>query len=155
ISGKATLANGRITLPTEDIAASPAPQFPIDPTFDIGLSIVQRLNIKSQQADIDLSGDGSVGGSLRSPQLSANLVVQKGTFRLPTSKVTLDPDGTVRPSYHPGAADGHDARIDVDLEGRTRVTAKGPTGRPQPYDIRLTIQGDLLRDGGLALDATS
>ncbi len=155
ISGKAALANGKVVLPTDEIKPGTSPQFSLDPRFDISVAIAKSLNVRSSAANIDLGGTGSLAGSLKSPLLSANLVVQKGTFRLPTAKVTLEPDGTVKPSFHPGSPDGRDARIDVDLEGRTRVTAKGMNDRPQLYDIRMSIHGDLLQDGGLNLTATS
>lgn len=155
INGAATLAGGKILLPSEDIPPGPSPTFSIDPKFNIKLAILNSLNVRSSAANIDLSGSGALTGSLKQPSVDANLVLQKGTFRLPTATVRLEPDGIVRPSYHAGSIDGHDARIDVDLEGRTRVTASGFQGRPQPYDVRLDIHGDLLRDGGLQLDATS
>ena len=39
--------------------------------------------------------------------------------------------------------------------GRTAVTAQSPSGTIQRYDINLVVRGDLLKDGGLVLTATS
>lgn len=155
LSGKFAISKGQFVLPSEETVAGEAPVFAIDPRFQIDLAIADSLNIRSSTTNIDLTGSGGASGTLNRPDVYANLNVEKGTFKLPTAKVTLDPDGTVRARYQPGAADGQDARIDVDLQGRTRVVARSFTDRVQRYDVRLDIRGDLLKDGGLNLNATS
>jgi hypothetical protein len=45
--------------------------------------------------------------------------------------------------------------VEVDLIGRTQVTAQSFTGIVERYDITLTIRGDLLSENGLQLRAQS
>lgn len=155
ITGSVSVANGALTLPSEEVTTPPRAPYRVDPRFRIALGTQNPATVRTSTATLDLAGQGSLAGSLNAPDLAANLEVIKGTFRLPTARVALDPGGTVRAQYDAAITDAPAASIDVDLSGRTRVTARGANQTVQRYDVRLDIRGDLLRTGGLNIDATS
>lgn len=155
LTGTLTLSTGEISLPTKELTPGEATTFPINPRFDLRLQIPDSVVVKNPAATIDLVGDGTLTGTLSRPEFTALLNVQNGTFRLPTARVTLDPQGTVRPYYSVGEDGTSLARLDVNLRGRTGLTAVGPSGLAERYDITLDISGDLLGQSGLTLNAQS
>lgn len=155
IAGEVGLANSSITMPSEFPAAGDAGKLAINPSFDVRLRTNSPAKFKSSTAEIDMEGGGSIQGDLNALDANATLRVTKGVLRLPTTRVTLEPGGSIRPSFN--LTNGvSDARLDVEIEGKTRVVAASRIGEgAQRYDITLDVRGDLLKDGGLALTATS
>lgn len=155
IKGEVKLANSAIVMPSEFPAADASGSLAINPEFDVKLSTVTPARFKSSTAEIDMIGGGTIQGDLTALEANALLRVSRGVLRLPTTRVTLEPGGTIQPSFNLSNGSS-EARLDVEIEGKTRVVAASRYGEgAQRYDITLDVRGDLLKDGGLALTATS
>lgn len=155
IKGSVRLDKSSIVMPSEFAAPKDSGSLGINPEFDIRVQTNSPATFKSSTAEIDMAGGGTIQGNLNSLDVNALLRVTKGSLRLPTTRVTLEPGGTIRPSF--AMSNGvSDARLDVELEGKTRVVAASRYGEgAQRYDVTLDVRGDLLKDGGLTLNATS
>jgi hypothetical protein len=94
-------------------------------------------------------------GNLASPNLVSNLEVARGNVRLPNARITIEPGGTLVVTYRAGTGGTTVSRVEVDLVGRTQITAQSFTGIVERYDVTLTIRGDLLAENGLQLTAQS
>jgi hypothetical protein len=110
--------------------------------------------IRTTAAELSVLGDGTLGGSLASPDLRAALQVEGGTLALPGGRVRLEQGGTVDVAFASGTSDNA-LRADVDLEGRTSLTALRYGTTYERYDISLGVKGNLLEEGGLNLTASS
>jgi hypothetical protein len=154
ITGALALANGLVAMPST-IKESTGQLIPLySPRFDVTLATTGTAKFKSSTADLDLTGQGAIQGTLSDLEVNANLRVRKGLLRLPTSRVTIEPGGTIRPLYE--TKEGLSAAsIDVSLEGRTRVVSAQFGGTAQRYEVTLGVRGDLLKEGGLVLTARS
>lgn len=154
ISGPIVLSNGLIVMPSQ-LGEGKGVAFPTySPVFDLTMKTEGVAQFKSSSADMELTGQGTVAGTLRDLDANATLRVRKGNLKLPTARVTIEQGGVIRPNLQ--TKDGEmSARVDVELEGRTRVVSASFGQSAQRYDVRLGIRGDLLADGGIALTATS
>ena len=143
VSGSASISNlDSVAPPVPGLAENlPAPS--INPKFDLQFSLANTAHVNASTADLYLNGSGRVGGSLAEPQANANLIVQKGQLRLPSSTVRIEDGGTVTFTYHKTRSDTL-SRLDVDLTGLTQVVAPGTADTIQRYDITLGVKGDLL-----------
>lgn len=103
----------------------------------------------------ELTGAGHLGGSLFNPDFVSKLSVEKGSIRLPNARITIEQGGEINVTYRSSPTGLSAARADLNLTGRTQVSAQGITGSVERYDVVLTIRGDLLADNGLQLSAQS
>jgi hypothetical protein len=139
------------------VASSGAEQAPyIDPSFFLNASLGNEARVRSATADLRVTGDGQLRGKLSDPRATASLVVEKGTIVLPGGTVRLDPGGTVDFAYRHSFGEEPVASLNVDLIGRTGLTAVG-LGRvtAQHYNVTLEMNGDLLKTSDLVKQATS
>ncbi|RYG43335.1 hypothetical protein EON79_17170, partial [bacterium] len=125
----------------------------VDPSFNLRIRLNDPAHVRSATADLNLLGGGTIKGKLSALDVNSRLNVEKGSIRLPGGRVVLEQGGTIDVSYDGRNEDGAEAQ--VNLEGRTSVTAQSASGTIQRYDINLVVRGDLLKDGGLVLNATS
>lgn len=125
----------------------------IDPSFQ-NLTIVadHGTQINVATATVNLFGTGTLTGSLSDPTFSAELGLDGGTLRLPTNRITLEDEGRIRV-----LAEGFPptVRVDVDLTGRTIVTARQTSDQYQTYTVNLDIKGNLLGEEPLQIKGTS
>ncbi|MBX7134529.1 MAG: translocation/assembly module TamB domain-containing protein [Fimbriimonadaceae bacterium] len=144
------------TIPSE-FASSPGGEIPlINPRFDsIALRLDGPARVRTSTSDITLTGGGTIAGTLQYPNLTADLTVEKGIFRLPSNRVELESGGTLAFSYSTGQYVEPKARLDVKLEGRTSVSARRYGDTIERYDVYLDLRGDLLQDGGVNITASS
>ncbi len=155
VSGDVSLANGNFVFKGLPNTVSHQAEFPINPRFDVNLTLSGPTHMSASTANMDLLGKGSLKGSLLFPKATASLYVDKGTIRLPASLLRLDQGGTVDVTYQ-STRSGTTASAIVDLEGNTSVTTTR-TGDSdiQRYDITLGMKGDLLQEKGISLTASS
>jgi hypothetical protein len=126
----------------------------VNPQFNLALRLDNTAHVSASSAQLNLTGAGTIKGSLSEPQVDAALTVQKGELKLPTSTVRIEDGGTVQLTYH--ATRGNTlSRLDVDLTGLTQVIAPGAGDSIQRYDVTLGVKGDLLTADGLHLTAES
>ena len=154
LSGEVQLARAVLEMPSEFEEGEPTVWPNIPGAIDVTVRTTTPAKFKSSTADIDMVGGGTIKGTFDNLDADALLRVDRGQLRLPTARVNIEPGGTIRPMF--ALANGTStARLEVELEGRTRVvTTKIGTGA-QRYDVNLDVRGDLLQDGGLTLNATS
>jgi autotransporter translocation and assembly factor TamB len=126
---------------------------PINPRFDIALRTEGPAHLRSATLDVFTSGSGQIAGRLTEPEVTAELILDRGSLRLPGGQVRLDPNG--RMSFRYDQEPVADAQLNVDLTGRTAVTAAAEGQLVQRYDVELVLRGNLLREGELQFDATS
>jgi len=155
LTGPITLARIDLKLPEVAIEAGPSGPPPIDPIFNIPITIRGTARASTSMMNLGMTGAGLLQGSLTEPDFSANLRIQGGELKLPTAKIAVEPGGAVRPSYRGSFAQTPEFRLDVDLEGRTRVTAARYGDNVERYDVSLRIRGDLLKEGALTFTASS
>ncbi len=126
----------------------------INPRFDLAVSLGTPARVRNALADMALVGGGTLKGSLQYPELAATLIVDSGSINLPGSKVRLEQGGTVDVGFNASPLDVFSS-VQVDMEGKTAVTAPRFGDILERYDVYLGIRGDLLKEGGLVLTATS
>ncbi|MBC8064932.1 MAG: hypothetical protein H7Y17_08890, partial [Chlorobia bacterium] len=148
VKGDVELARSLIKMPSEFKESTPSKPLLIGPLFDVTIRTTTPAKFMSSTADIDMSGTGTIEGTLDALDVNALLRVQKGQLKLPTARVSIERGGTIRPSY--SVSNGiSSARLDVDLAGKTRVVTSRIGQGAQRYDITLDVKGDLLEEGGL------
>ncbi|MCC7231261.1 MAG: hypothetical protein IT203_12785 [Fimbriimonadaceae bacterium] len=154
IKGNVDLGNTFLQMPST-LADSQDTAIPAySPEFDITLRTLNLARFKSSSADIDMLGQGTIAGTFNDLDINALLKVQKGLLRLPTARVTLEQGGSIRPTF--SLKDGvSNARLDVEIEGKTQVVAARFGQSAQRYGVTLDVKGDLLQDSGLVMVATS
>lgn len=155
LKGRVAVSDTNILLPSVFDASEPTPEMLFNPHFEIPMDLDGLARFRTSTADISMTGGGVLGGSLKQPDFGGTLTIQKGTLNLATTRVSLEEGGTMRPSFSKTASGDTNARVDVNLEGRTAVTSLRFGDTVQRYDIHLYITGDLLSDNGLNLNATS
>ncbi len=154
VTGSVTLGNGDVVLKVVPEPEKIPSELAIDPEFNVDLRLSDPARLRSSTADMYLSGSGKLSGRIQRPKATADLVVEKGTVRLPASLLRLEQGGTVNFTY--GVNGNGSAAAIVDMEGSTSVTAtRFADTDVQRYDITLGFKGDLLQDNGLTLTATS
>lgn len=126
----------------------------INPRFDMRVTLADPARLRTTAAELYVLGDGRIEGSLANPEIRAQLEVDRGTLALPGGRVRLEQGGTVDVQV---SSSGRDtiARADVDLEGRTAITALRFGNTYERYEITLGVRGDLLSEAGLNLTASS
>lgn len=159
---KAPHFEGRLALSKVDtevptvVGVTGEPSVPaIDPSFDLRMTLASPARIRTTAADLSVLGGGRLTGSLSEPTVRANLQVEKGAITLPASTVRLEQGGTVTFNYEPAPGGGAFAALDVDLEGKTALTAQRFADAYERYEITLGVKGDLLKENGLTLTAQS
>lgn len=129
-----------------------APKLAID--FVAGTA-AKPANVKVANATFAMYGNGRIAGTTDEPNATASMTLASGTIRLPNARVAMDEGGTLRFLYRGGSAAQADTRLDVDLTGRTNISARGSTGLVERYDIRIGVSGNLLETEGQRIVATS
>ncbi|MBX3111238.1 MAG: hypothetical protein KF857_04450 [Fimbriimonadaceae bacterium] len=125
----------------------------VDPVFDNVTVVADHgTQVNVAAASVNLFGTGVLSGSLSDPNFAAELGLDGGALRLPSNRITLDEDGRIKvlvEGYPPSV------RVDVDLTGRTVVTARQTSDQYQTYTVNLDIKGNLLGDTPLQIIGTS
>jgi hypothetical protein len=154
-AGKLSVTEGTISIPSIQ-SSSEGPFEPrVNPKFNIALEMPNPILLNAGLGNFQLTGAGTLGGSLALPDLNAELLVEKGTIRLPNARINIDPGGTIHIFYAATPYGAPDAHTNLDLTGTTALTANPYSGTVQRYDIDLQIRGDLLAQNGLQISAQS
>jgi hypothetical protein len=154
VTGDVNLHRAYLRMPTEVDEERDETEFLLDPYLDLNVR-TGSARFENTTANIEMSGSGTVTGTLQELDAYALLRLNQGILRLPTSRINLEPGGIVRP-YLAINSGIPDARLDIEIEGNTRAVGPSKIGQgAQRYDIHMNIRGDLLQDGGLTLSATS
>lgn len=155
LDGTVNLSKSSVELPSEPLEAGTGGVPPIDPRFAIQAVLVDPVDLRATASVMQILGSGTLGGRLSEPDVSADLNVVSGTVKLPTARVALEPGGTLRLRYQGTSSGDAVARLDVDLEGTTHVTALRFGEQVERYTVSLAIKGDLLDEKGVAMTASS
>jgi hypothetical protein len=150
IAGRLTAKSTAVAIPEFPATEGETPQYAVNPRFDLRVDMLDPVSLNAGTGNFTIIGFGELGGSLTDPAFISELQVQGGFLRLPNARIALDRDGEIRITYQNGLA-----VADLNLSGRTAVTAQGLSGVPDRYDVLLGIRGNLLREGGLILTASS
>lgn len=153
VAGRITVSGLNTKVPTVQAREGGSGEALVDPRFDLRILLANPAQVQSATANLQLLGGGQIKGRLSALNVESRLNVEKGTIRLPGGLVRLEQGGTIDVAYDGKSSEG--AQAQVNLEGRTAVTAQSPGGTTQRYDVNLTVRGDLLKEGGLVLSATS
>lgn len=145
----------RLQLPAEFAENTGGGEAIINPSFNLDTILTGLATLETSTGNFGLSGGARIRGSLEAPDISSDVVVEKGSINLPNAKITLEPGGNIALTYRSNTLGDAETRADVDLVGRTGLTAPGIGGQAERYNITLNIRGDLLREGGLTLSARS
>lgn len=128
----------------------------IDPIFkDIGLTVVGEARVRAAIANVWLVGGGNISGSLSYPNVTVNTRLTRGIFELPNARINVEPGSPINFSYRATPFTEPFARLDLDLEGRTAISAKKSSDQLERYDIELRIRGNLLDPEGVKISARS
>ncbi len=153
ISGNVELEAVDIHLPPEFPEGQESSISAFDPRFDnLKITAGKKSRLNLSLGNLDLNGTAAINGPLSQVQLSAPMELEGGTFNLPTTRVRLQEGGTVKVQFGAGAAGN---RIDLNLEGKTRVTVRQTDTRYESYELLLAIKGNLLEENGVQLSGTS
>ncbi len=181
VAGTLTIKNAGVIMPTtQTIAKGIAPAPVINPRFSMNVMVPRGAHVESSQVKVsDASGALTVLGSLDVPNVRGQLVINKGTFNLPTARFRIVSGGTVDVMYHPESpADDTGLNVTVNLEARTSLSISqrtlasnqgslntgiavtpsllGSYGGGDRYQITALIYGTLKSDGtGLILKFSS
>jgi hypothetical protein len=155
ISGQLLVSSVNAAPPTLVGTASGPIQLPIDPRFDVNVLATDSMRLRLSTGNFFLGGSGKLGGRLSAPDFGSTLLVDKGSIRLPNARINLEPGGEIRISYRAGNNGVPTAKAELNMVGRTQVSAESFTGNVERYDVILNITGDLLTEGGLQLTAQS
>ncbi len=156
LAGKGIMiSDTNILLPAAFAGTGPTVDMLFNPHFDLPIELAGISRFRTGLADVAMSGGARLTGSLAMPDFAGTLYVEGGNLRLGAAKITLEPGGTVRPAYHVDSSGNTTASMGVNIDGRGAVTAARYGGAAQRYDINLAVSGDLLKEGGLNLRATS
>ncbi len=144
------LVHGLDIVVPSDLQSRTASAVPfINPNFDniqVRIDDQTPAKLRTTTATLNLFGGGTIAGSLQYPNVTAQMLLDSGIFRLPTARVTLEEGGTINFSYRSDAYTAAEARLDIDLEGRTNVTAPRFTDAVERYDVNLRLTGNLLEE---------
>jgi autotransporter translocation and assembly factor TamB len=154
LTGTLDASNADTVLPFFEATSSSGAQILINPSFDLRFALANPARIRTVTADLRVNGEGSLSGTLSEPNLSATMLVDRGTVRFPASTVRLDQGGAIELRYRVSQGEPF-ASLDVELQGHTALTALRYDDVPERYEIVLELRGDLLKEGGLNLVATS
>lgn len=143
-----------LALPSEFVSGASRAPMPIRPRFDIAVRADQVFRIRSGASTFDVTGGGSISGTLDEPSVSGRLVLSRGIFRLPNARLELEPGGTLAFGYRSVVGGLSDAFLDVDLLGRTTISA-ARFDSVERYDVAVEVRGDVLSPSGVVLSARS
>ncbi len=152
------ITNADGLVPAEFEAATAAAVPFIDPRFAVEFRMGTEANparIRTGTGAFEVFGPGALTGTLASPNLLASMTVRAGTIRLPNARIAIERGGSARLLYRGEAAEQTAPRLDVDLRGRTSLTAQRFDGLVGRYDILLEIRGNLLEEGQMQILANS
>lgn len=127
------------------------PRFALE--FNVG-SAASPGQISAGTGVFEVSGIGNLMGTLVAPQAFADLGIHGGSIRLPNTRIHIDDGGTARLVYR-GDPQNPDVRLDVDITGRTSLTALKFNGLTERYDINLQMRGNLMEEGQVQITAQS
>lgn len=155
ISGDIHFANVDVQVPSSDAETSEA-EYAINPLFkNLRLILDNPAILRTGLVTLAANGGGTIGGSLAQPRANVGLVLTGGTLNLPTTFVVLEEGGRIDFRYESNLGGTADARLLLNLVGRTSVVARTFSDSPERYDVTLGITGDLLDPNGVRLDPTS
>lgn len=145
-----------VLLPSEFASGTARQPLVVTPRFDLGVILSNPARFRAGSGDFRLTGGAALRGDLNAPDLRADLEVEKGIISLPNAKITLDSGGIITLIYKGARFGDSNVRADVDLQGRTGITAPtfGQDG-VERYTVFLDIKGNILTEGGLKLTAQS
>lgn len=134
-----------------------APPTPIvNPVFDnVRISTSSPAVVRTFSGNLKLGGFATLGGNLQYPLATANMSVEEGVFNLLNSRIELEEGGQMAFRYDASPRQGAVAVLDLNLIGKTNITARSLATGLERYEVTIGITGDLLRDNGLRLVATS
>ncbi len=155
VSGGLLIEQADLVTPSNYQPSETATVLPIDPRFDVSFFTANNIRLRAATGNFELTGAGSLTGNLSAPTFTSNLEVQKGSVRLPNARIFLEQGGLVAITYRVSPTGATVARVEVDMTGRTQVSAEGLSGVVERYDVALGIRGDLLAENGLQLTAQS
>lgn len=153
IGGRVELSGVTVSVPSEFPEGTASGRLVVNPIFD-NLTVVAAPSstIVVSLGRVNLTGSGTINGTLDNPEIRAPLTLEGGTFRLPTSRIKLEPGGTINVTY---AGQPPAARVDLAISGTTTVTARQTSESYQTYFVTLDIRGNLLEPDGLRIQGTS
>lgn len=117
------------------------------PRFDLTFRVAeteQPASLKISNGSFGLTGTGQLTGDLLRPELVANLRIANGLIRLPNARIAIEEGGDLRVLHTGRGQSESETRVDIDLEGRTSLTALRFGGLVQRYEVRLQMRGNLL-----------
>lgn len=155
VTGGLLIEQADLVTPSNYQPSETATVLPIDPRFDVSFFTANKIRLRASTGNFELTGAGSLTGNLSAPTFTSNLEVQKGSVRLPNARIALEQGGLVAITYRASPTGATVARVEVDMTGRTQVSAEGLSGIVERYDVVLGIRGDLLAENGLQLTAQS
>lgn len=155
VSGQLLVSAVDAAPPSTLAAGTRAPNLPVDPRFDVNILATDSMRLRLSTGNFFMGGSGRLSGRLSSPDFTSTLLVEKGSIRLPNARINIEPGGEILITYRPGANGATAARAELNMVGRTQVSAESFTGNIERYDVILNITGDLLKEGGLQLAAQS
>lgn len=156
VTGNVALSEVYVRLPDEFATGGKPIVYPIDPRFDaMTINVAPGSRLVTGNSRIDFFGSGRVNGSLQNPDLSLPLTVTGGRFDMPTARIALEEGGTINVGYRSALGSAPAARVDLNLEGRTVLSARRTDNEYEAYQIQLFIRGNLLDEEGLRITATS
>jgi hypothetical protein len=124
-------------------------------TFDnLDVLLASGSRVRNSSLDAYLGGSGTLAGSLADPSLNLPLVLDRGTLKLPTSRIKLEPGGVVDVTVAQDIG-GPSVRATLNIEGSTQVTARRFSGQYEMFDVTVRIRGDALSQTGLDFTAQS
>lgn len=127
----------------------------VNPEFNIKITTDGTGQVRSGPASLGLRGQTTITGTLEQPVIEGALDLVNGVLNLPSSRIRLDPGGTISVAYRPVGIGESVIEANVNLVGRTGKTIRRPNGNYERYDITVFITGDLLTEGGLNITGVS
>lgn len=129
----------------------------VSPRFNVAYVVGTRqqpAELKSSASVMNLYGGGTLKGRLDQLEANAGLRVHSGFLRLPNARINLQEGGSVR-LYYDSAAISSGLRLDVDIEGRTALSAIRFGSLIERYDIFIELRGNLLNQEEFIMTARS
>jgi translocation and assembly module TamB len=154
IKGQIDLDNARTALPSFEAEQADDSPAVIDPTFDLNIRLTSPAEIRNSIAFLKVGGQTTIKGNLKNLRATGRLGVEQGTISLPGGKVKLQEGGTLDLNYRADSLD-NPTQLIANLQGETALTAVRNSLTPERYDIFIKMTGDMMKQDGLALDATS
>lgn len=128
---------------------------PINPKFRIQGYSTDPITVRTSNANLVANASASLNGSLLRPEVSGALIIKDGFLRLPNARINLEEGGTVNLTYRSRGDQDAILEAPVNLIGRTSISAKRGVSSYERYDITMFVRGDMIKDGGLVIDAQS